>query len=153
MMVPLLLAIQVATTPQPASPIAVVNVQRLLAESADGKAATARLDALRNEKKKALADKQAAIQAMKNAVPADTERARIELQRMVEDADREVSALGQTLQSEFLQKVQPLLKQILEEDHLLLIFELPNPLFAWVHPSADVTAKVIQRLNTPPKQD
>ena len=43
--------------------------------------------------------------------------------------------------------------QILEEDHLLLIFEVPNPLFTWVHPSADITAKVIQRLNAPAKQD
>jgi Skp family chaperone for outer membrane proteins len=74
MMAPLLLAVQVSATPQPAPPIAVVNVQRHLAESADGKAATAKLDALRNEKKKSLADNQAAIQAMKNGAPADTER-------------------------------------------------------------------------------
>lgn len=113
MLLPVLLAAQFSAAPQPASPIAVVNVQRLLSESKDGKAATAKLDALRNEKKKILADKQAAIQAMKNAAPADIERAQIELQRMVEDSDREVSALGQSLQSEFLQKLQPLLKQIL----------------------------------------
>jgi outer membrane protein len=153
MLVPLLLAAQVSTAPQPAASIAVVNVQRLIAESKDGKAATAKLDALRNEKKKALTDKQTAIQAVKNAAPADIERAQIELQRMTEDADREVSALGQSLQSEFTAKVQPLLKQILEEDHLLLIIEVPNPLFAWVHPSADITAKVIQRLDAPTKPD
>jgi Skp family chaperone for outer membrane proteins len=153
MLLPLLLAAQVSTAPQPAASIAVVNVQRLIAESADGKAATAKLDALRNEKKKALTDKPTAIQAMKNAAPNDVERAQVELQRMTEDADRDVSALGQSLQSEFTAKVQPLLKQILEEDHLLLILEVPNPLFAWVHPSADITSKVIQRLDATTKRD
>jgi Skp family chaperone for outer membrane proteins len=90
---------------------------------------------------------------MKNATPADTERAQIELRRMTEDAEASMSAVGQTLQEEFIKKVQPLLKQILEEDHLLLIFEIPNPLFAWVHPSADITSKVIQRLDAAAKRD
>jgi Skp family chaperone for outer membrane proteins len=153
MLLPFLLAAQVSAAPQPASPIAVLNMQRVLAESADGKAATTKLDALRNEKKKLLADKQAAIQAMKNATPADTERAQIELRRMTEDAEASMSAVGQTLQEEFIKKVKPLLKQILEEDHLLLIFEIPNPLFAWVHPSADITSKVIQRLDAAAKRD
>ena len=148
-----LLAAQVSTAPQPSSTIAVVNVQRLLAESADGKTATTKLDALRNEKKKILADKQAAIQGMTKATQADTQRAQTELQRMAEDADAEVSALGQSLQAEFMKKVQPLLKQILEEDHLRLIFEVPNPLIVWVHPSADITSKVIQRLDAATKQD
>jgi Skp family chaperone for outer membrane proteins len=153
MLVPLLLAAQVSTAPQSAAPMAVVNVQRLLAESADGKAATAKLDVLRNEKRKVLADKQAAIQGMKNATPADTAHAQVELQRMVEDADAEVSALGQSLQAELMKKVQPALTQIIEEDHLGLIFEVPSPLIFFVHPSADITSKVIQRLDAPPKQD
>ena len=153
MLIPLLVAAQVSAAPQPASGIAVVNVQRLIAESTDGKAATAKLEALRNEKKKSLADKQEKIQAMKSAAPADVERAQIELQRLGEDADRDVSTLGESLQVEFLKKVQPLLKQILEEDHLLLIFEVPNPLFAWVSPSMDITTKVIQRLDAVKQPD
>jgi hypothetical protein len=52
-----------------------------------------------------------------------------------------------------MKKVQPLLKQILEEDHLRLIFEVPNPVIVWVHPSADLTSKVIQRLDAATKQD
>ena len=56
------------------------------------------------------------------------------------------------LQSEFLKKVQPLLKQILEEDHLGLILEAPNPLIVWVHLSADITSKVIQRLDAAAKR-
>jgi hypothetical protein len=64
---------------------------------------------------------------------------------------RQVRSRG--LQSEFLATVQSLLQQIRDEDHLLLIFEIPNPLFAWVHPSVDITSKVIQRLNAPTKQD
>ena len=146
-------AAHVTAAAQEAPVIGVVNVQRLIAESADGKAATAKLDALRNEKRKLLTEKQAAIQAMKNAAPADIGRAQIELQRLGEDADREVSALAETLQAEFQKKVQPLLKQIQEEDHLLLIFEIPNPLFAYASPSLDITAKVVQKLDAGKKHD
>jgi Skp family chaperone for outer membrane proteins len=154
MVLSLLLAIQVSVPAPPVVPIAIVNNPRLVSESTLGKAASARMDALRKEKEKAIADKRVAIQGMtqKNAPPADIERAQVDLQRMAQDADSDVKALNDQLQREFARKVGPILKQILEEDHIGVILEFPNPqLILWVDPSVDITTKVIQRLDTAEK--
>lgn len=34
-----------------------------------------------------------------------------------------------------------------------MIFEVPNPLVVWVNPSADITPKVVKRLDAPTKQN
>jgi Skp family chaperone for outer membrane proteins len=150
MWIPLLLALQVAAAAPTGRPIAMVNMPRLVAETAAGKAATARIDALRKEKEKAVADKRAAIDALKqrNAPAAELERAERDLERMARDAEAELTALNSQLQGEFTRVVAPILKQILEEDHIGVIFEYPSPLVVWLDPSTDITAKVIQRLAT-----
>jgi Skp family chaperone for outer membrane proteins len=148
MWIPLFLALQAAASAPPSRPTAMVNMPRLVSETAVGKAASARIDALRQEKEKAITDKRAAIQALTQKNPADPaiERGQRELERMAQDADAELSALNAQLQGEFTRTVSPILKQILEEDHLGAIIEYPSPLVIFVDPSSDITTKVIQRL-------
>ncbi len=79
---------------------------------------------------------------------AEIERARLDLQRLGQDADAEMAALNEALQQEFDAKLKPILKAILEEDHIGLIFETPHPsLIVWSDASINITAKVIQRLD------
>ncbi len=153
MWIPLLLALQAPAPAPQARPIAMVNMRRLVSETTVGKAASARIDALRQEKDKAITDKRAAIQALTQKNPADPaiERAQRELERMAQDADAELSALNTQLQGEFTRAVSPILKQILEEDHLAIIIEYPSPLVIFVDRSADITEKVIQRLTAADK--
>ena len=56
-MLTLLLILQLTTTV--VAPPAVLNMPRLVAETVDGKAASAKLEALRNERRKTLDDKRA----------------------------------------------------------------------------------------------
>jgi Skp family chaperone for outer membrane proteins len=153
MLIPLLLALQSAAPTLPVRPMAMVNMPRLVAETAVGKAASARIDALRKEKEKAILDKRAAIQALTQKNPADPgiERGQRELERFAQDAEAELAALNAQLQGEFTRVVSPILKQILEEDHLGVIIEFPSPLVIFVDPSADITEKVIQRLTAADK--
>ena len=73
---------------------------------------------------------------------------RLDLQRMAEDAETEITDLARLVQDDFAKRLRPVLHQILEEERLGLILEVPNPVVVWAHPSVDVTSKVIQRLDT-----
>jgi len=157
-MLPLLLLLQATplallqATPiaPPSDTIAVVNIRRVIAESAIGKAASAKVNALRAEREKTLAERQAAIDtSVKQGAPEiDLQRMRLDLQRMAEDAETEITDLARLVQDDFAKRLRPVLQQILEEERLGLIFEVPNPVVVWAHPSVDVTSKVIQRLDT-----
>jgi Skp family chaperone for outer membrane proteins len=137
-----------------AYPSRIVNVPRLVAESIDGKAGTAKLQAFQDEKRKALADKQAAIQRLNqaNAAAAEIQRAQVELERATQDAEMDFAALTRQVQADFERRLTPILKEILETDHIGIIFEYPQKLIVWVEPSADITDEVIERLDAAAKK-
>jgi Skp family chaperone for outer membrane proteins len=147
-----LLSLQLAPLSDP--PAAIVNVQRVIEESAVGKAATAQLRTVQTQKQKAIADKQAEVQQLRrSATPAArVERAQLELQRLTQDAEAELKALDQQLQEEFLKKLRPVVAQIAEEEHIGILFQYPQPLIVWVSPAIDVTAKVLARLDAESKE-
>lgn len=146
-MVALLLTLQLATTP--VAPPAILNMPRLLAESVEGKAASAKLEAFRREKEKALTVKRGDVDVLiqKKASAGTIERSRIELQRLAEDSEAELTEMQRSLELDFFGKVQPVVMQILSEDRLGLLFTFPNPIIVWASESVDITPKVIQRLN------
>jgi Skp family chaperone for outer membrane proteins len=154
MIFPMLLALSLQLPSLPDSPPAVVNVPRLVRESAIGKAATAQLRAAQTQKEKVIAEKQAEVQQLSrsSAPPARVQRAQVELQRMTQDAEAELAALDQQLQKEFDKKLRPIVAQIAEEEHIGIIFEYPQQLILWASPSIDVTAKVIARLDAEVKE-
>jgi Skp family chaperone for outer membrane proteins len=136
------------------SPTAVVNIQRLIAESTAGKAATAQLRAFQTQKQKAIADKQVEVQQLtrSGAIRAQVEKAQLELQRLTEDAETELAALNRQLQEAFEKKLRPVVAQIAVEEHIGILLELPQPMIIWAAPAVDLTAKVIQRLEAEAKQ-
>ena len=150
----LLLLLSLQLQPLSDRPAAIVNVQRVIEESAVGKAATAQLRAFQTQKQKAIADKQAEVQQLRrSATPAArVERAQLELQRLTQDAEAELKALDQQLQEEFSKKLRPVVAQIAEEEHIGILFQYPQPLIVWVSPAVDVTAKVLARLDAETKK-
>jgi Skp family chaperone for outer membrane proteins len=134
-------------------PTAVVNLQRLVAESTAGKAATAQLRAFQSQKQKVISDKQAEVQQLtrSGAVRTQIQKAQQELQRLTEDAETELAALDRQLQEEFHKKLRPVVAAIALEEHIGIILELPQPMIVWTSPSVDVTAKVIERLEAETK--
>jgi Skp family chaperone for outer membrane proteins len=146
-MLTLLLALQLSTAM--ASPPAVLDLQRLMAESIEGKAVIAKLENARTEHLKTLDGKRAEINQLiqKKAAATSVERSRVELERMTEDASAQMTELQRALQVDFFKKVEPVASQIAVEDKLGLLFTFPNPNIVWTGPSVDITTKVIQRLN------
>lgn len=145
------LSLQAAAAGSP--PPAVVNIQRLIAESAIGRSATARLRAFQTEKQKVIADKQAELQQLSRSTARRTQidKAQLELQRLTEDVQAELAALDQQLRDELSKKLRPIVAKLAEEEHIGIIFEYPQQAIVWVSPSVDLTAKVIERLDAESK--
>ena len=150
----LLLTLSLQLSPLADPPTAVVNVQRVIEESAAGKAATTQLRTFQTQKQKAISDKQAEVQQLRRSttLPALVEKAQRELQRLTEDADAELKALDRQLQEELSKKLRPVVAQIAEEEHIGIIFQYPQPLIVWASPAIDVTAKVLARLDAEAKK-
>ena len=155
---------------QPARPfpegakIAYINIQRIANESAEGKAATAKVQALvqkkqaeANEKNKALqADQQklaAGASVMSEASRAELEkkieRQNVELQRMTQDAQQEVQELQQTLQNQFQQKLMPIVQQVASTKGIHMLFSAADSGIVWADQGLDITADVIKQFDSP----
>ncbi len=137
-----------------AYPSRILNVPRLIAESIDGKAGTAKLQAFQDQKRKVLADKQAALQRLnqEKAAAAEIQRAQVELERATQDAETDFAALTRQVQADFEKRLTPILKEIVDTDHIGIVFEYPQQLIVWAAPSTDITDEVIERLDAATKK-
>jgi len=159
---------QVAPAPPVTAPfpqgakIAIVNLQQIAALSADGKAATAKVQALiqkkqqeGQQKSKALTDNQQKLEqsgALLNdtaraALQKEIERQQVEGQRFDQDAQKEVTDLQTELQGEFQQKLFPILQQLLQEKGLHLLLSAADAGAIVWDPGIDLTAEAIKRLD------
>jgi len=161
-----------APAPQPHAPfpqgakIAFVNFQRVVAESVDGKASTARVNALIAKKqtegtekaKKLQADQQklqttgsVMSEAARAALEKDVERETVEGQRFQQDAQAEVQELQNELEADFIKRVTPILAQVAADKGLQILFNAQQAGFAWVDPGLDLTTDVIKKLDAASK--
>jgi len=161
-----------APAPQPPAPfpqgakIAFVNFQRVVAESVDGKASTARVNALIAKKQTEGTEKAKKLQAdqqklqttgsvMSDAARAqlekDVERETVEGQRFQQDAQAEVQELQNELEADFIKRVTPILAQVAADKGLQILFNAQQAGFAWVDPGLDLTTDVIKKLDAASK--
>ena len=166
---------QAPAQPAPAAPArpafpegtkyAFVNIQQIAAESAEGKTATSRVQALNqqkvnelNEKNKTLLATQQKLEAGGNVLSVqaaaqlqkEIERQQIDIQRFTEDAQQELAGLQQQLQEEFERKLTPVLDQGARETGLHMLFSMVDSGLVWGDPSLDITADVIVAFNAAP---
>ena len=111
--------------------IAYVNIQAIAANSADGKVATAKVNALVQKKQ---------AEAPKQKTPQDA-------QRFQQEAQAEVQKLQADLQGEFQKKLGPILQQMAQEKHLSLLLSAADAGLIWADPGLDLTAEAIKRLD------
>jgi outer membrane protein len=145
--------------------IAFINPQRIFQESADGKTALTRVNALTQKKQtentakqKALQDNQQKLQSggsvmsdqARDQLQKEIERQQLDLQRFQQDAQAEIQELQTEVQNEFARKVQPLIDQIAKEKGLQLVFNVNDAGFAWVEPGLDLTGELIKKLDAKP---
>ena len=142
--------------------IAYVVLQRIANESADGRVATTRIQALQqkkaaelNERNKQLTGMQQKLEkegSVMNASAAaelqkSIEKANLEVQRFTQDAQAEVQELQQTLQQEFQQRLEPVISAVAAEMGLHFVFNGPDAGLVWADPALDISADVIRKLD------
>jgi outer membrane protein len=142
--------------------IAFVVLQRVVAESAEGKQASARVQALQQKKVADLNERQKAAQGlqekldksgavMSEAARADltkqVERANVDLQRATQDAQAEVQELQQQLQEEFQRRIAPIIEAVGKEKGLHYIFNGPDSGLVWADASLDITNDVVKKFD------
>jgi outer membrane protein len=142
--------------------IAYVVLQRIANESADGRVATTRIQALQqkkaaelNEKQKALTsaqqklEKEGSVMSLgaQGELQKQIERMNLEVQRFTQDAQQEVQELQQQLQGEFQQRLEPVLQAVAQEKGLQFVFNGPDAGLVWADSALDISTDVIRRLD------
>jgi Skp family chaperone for outer membrane proteins len=141
---------------------AVINIQRIANESAEGKAATGRVNALVARKQAEGAEKTKQLQAAQQKLDAggtvmsdnargllqkEIERLTVDIQRFNEDAQAEVQQLQNDLMADFERKLTPVIAQVATEKQLHLIFSAADAGLVWGYPGLDITAEVIKKFD------
>lgn len=143
--------------------VAYVVLQRIANESADGRVATTRIQALQQKKAAELTDKNKQLAAAQQKLEKEgsvmsvtaqgelqkqIDRLTVEVQRFTQDAQAEVQELQQQLQQEFQQRLEPVLQTVAQEKGLQLVFNGPDAGLVWADPALDISADVIRRLDS-----
>ncbi len=162
-----------APAPAPAQPpepkpfpqgakVAYVVLQRIANESADGRVATTRIQALQqkkaaelNERNKQLTTLQQKLEKEGSVMSASAsgdlqkqiEKLTVEQQRFTQDAQAEVQELQQELQQEFQQRLEPVLSQVAAEMGLQFVFNGPDAGLVWADSALDISAEIIKKLD------
>ena len=143
--------------------MAFLDLQRIAAESNEGKAASSKVQALTQKKSTELQDKQKALQGnqqklqqggavLNDAARAQTQREidrlTVEIDRFQEDANAEVQELQQSLQADFQEKLRPVVDAVVKELAIGLLFSAGDAGAIFVDPSLDITGEVIKRFDS-----
>ena len=160
-----------ATAPaQPAAPkpfpqgakVAYVVLQRIANESADGRVATTRIQALQQKKAAELTEKNKQLTGMQQKLEKEgsvmsatvaaelqknIEKLNVEVQRFTQDAQAEVQELQQELQQEFQQRLEPVLSQVAQDMGLQFVFNGPDAGLVWADSALDISGEVIKKLD------
>jgi len=162
-------AVQTPTpAPQPPAPfpqgakIAYFNIQRVASESAEGKASTAKVQALMQKKQTDINDKGKSLQAnqaklqtsgavmseqARGQLEKEIERQQVEGQRLQQDAQAEVQELQQELQADFQRKLLPIIQQVAQEKGLQLLLSQADAGIVWAGPGLDLTTEIVKKLD------
>jgi Skp family chaperone for outer membrane proteins len=140
-----------------------VSPHQAFSQSAEGKAAIARLTALREEHAHAIEERNKALQSQEQAFQRNAavlnqkaraqrsnavERFRLDVQRFIQDAQAEVTGVQREAESAFVFKFKPAVEKVAKERGLQIVFNLDEAPIAWVDSSLDITPEVVKQLAT-----
>jgi outer membrane protein len=144
------------------SKVAYVVLQRIANESADGRVATTRIQALQQKKAAELTEKNKQLTGLQQKLEKEgsvmsasasgdlqkqIEKLNVEVQRFTQDAQAEVQELQQELQQEFQQRLEPVIQQVANEMGLHFVFNGPDAGLVWADSALDISADVIKKLD------
>jgi len=161
-----------APAPRPPEPfpvgakVAFINPQAILQQSADGKAAIARINALIQKKQKEGEDKAKLLQgnqqklqtsgsvmneAARSQLEKEIDRQQKEIERFQQDAQAEINDLQQEVQNDFLKKVNPVLEQVAKEKGVEIVLNAEAQIFAWANMGLDLSPDIVKKLDAASK--
>lgn len=160
-------AAQAAPQPFPeGAKIAYISLQFIAQNSAEGKAATGKIQEFTKKKQTELADKQKELEALRNkllqggTVLSDTARNQLEkdidrmtreLQFAQQDAQAEQQQLTADLQRDFQAALNPILDAVAKEKNLHMVLNIEDSGAVWVNTGLDLSAEVMKRLDASAK--
>jgi outer membrane protein len=155
------------TLPFPAEArVAYVDVDRVAALSAEGKAANAKLNDLRTKKAAELEARSKQMQALQDKInqgtnvlsdgvrvrlQRDFQRAQVDFQRASEDARSEVEEAQQETSQAFSAKLFPIIGEVAKEKKIWAVFGNESALL-WHDPAMDLSEEVAKRLDASAKR-
>ena len=158
--------------PQPPKPfpegakVGFVDLQVIASTSAEGKAASAKLEQYRTKANAQLTEKTKEAQAIQQKVQQggtvlseqarmqaekDLQRLQREVQAMQEDANTELQQMTAQLQAEFQERLNPIIEQVASEKGLHVVFSVRDSGIVWADAGIDLSAEVIKRFDAAPK--
>ncbi|HET9361211.1 MAG TPA: OmpH family outer membrane protein [Vicinamibacterales bacterium] len=142
-----------------------VNPQQVAAYSAVGKVAAEKINALRDQKTRELQDRQKTLQANQQRLErdggvmndqaraqlqAEIEKGQRDLQRLTEDAQQEMQTLAEQVEADFNRKLFPVIERVAGQKGVHFVFNGAQSGLIWAAQGMDLTAEVIQALDSPP---
>ena len=146
--------------------MAFVDLQRVAAESTEGKAANAKVSALTQRKANDIGAKQKQLEAdqqklqqggavlndaTRGQLQKEVDRLTVEIERAQQDAQAEVQELQQQQLGEFQEKLRPVVEALVKELGVGLLFSAGDAGAIFIDPSLDITPEVIKRFDAAPK--
>ena len=139
---------------------AFINIQRVAAESAEGKASSSKIEQLRTRRATELNDKNKQIESLQAKqrsavlgedarlqIQKDLEKTNKEVERLTQDAQAELQEMQNDLQIEFQRKVAPVIESVARDKGLHMLFSQADSGLVWADNGLDLTAEVIRRLD------
>jgi len=139
---------------------AFINIQRIAAESAEGRTSSAKIEQLRTRRATELNDKNKQIEGLqakqRSAVLGEDARVQIqkdidritkEIERLTQDAQGELQELQNELQVDFQRKVAPVIESVSRDKGLQMLFSQADSGLVWADQGLDLTLEVIRRLD------
>ena len=161
-----------APAPRPPAPFpegakfAFIDIQAVASNSAEGKAATAKLDELRKKKNSELLAKSNSLKAMQDKLQSggsvmndaarsqlekDIEKTQRDLQFAQQDAQTEVQDLTNQLQGDFQEKLNPIIEQLRVDKGLMIIFSIRDSGIVAADPGLDLSSELVKRFDAAAK--
>src|SRR5262249_1605607 len=149
------------TAVNPSVKWATFSFQRALTESAQGKAALQIFNTLQEQKTKEVEERAKALKAREDdfqqslaglSMAARTQqtkkldRFRLDTERFIEDARREVLGVQRDLDTSFLATLRPILEQLIKDQNLSVVISVDGDGLVWADPMIDITPSVISQL-------
>ncbi|MFW6066875.1 MAG: OmpH family outer membrane protein [Myxococcota bacterium] len=159
----LLMATAVAPQAHAQAKIGVVDLQRAMSETEDGRRAKARLQRLFKQRQQRLNSKQAELKKMKEEIERQKDvlsrnalqqrlesyqEAFVQLQTVYVEYQRELAKKEAELTKSILEKMQQILRRIGQAKGYQLIVEVNEGGVIWAPNHLDLTDEVIQRYNS-----